>query len=777
MDFEASAWLVGMVAALVAFVIAVWARSRARGGHASRPSDERVAALEEQVRGLLYRVWMLEQLAGRADVAARAPAPVAPPAAPAAAPAAPAPPVSPAAAEPAVVAAPAPSPAAPSDASAAAPRPSVDLEQRIGARWATWVGIVAILFAVSFFLKWSFDSNLLGPPARVLIGLGLGLLLLATGLALHRRRNVPYLSEGLAGLGLGVLYLSLFGAHAVYGLLGAREAFGALCAVTLLGAVTSVVSSRQITAVLTLLGGLLTPVLLGVERPDERNLLAYLLVLDLLVLAIAQFRTWPSLNRLAWLGTALLLQPILLRPPQHALSRLVLLSSLFALFLAVPLLRERRQPLRRGGEVDLLLVVANAAGYFWAVYVTLGSWQLTTRAGFAVALAVIYRAVAADHAARVPEDQATVVVHEGIAWTLLTLAIPLALDGPWVTLAWAAQGVALLWAAARARTPVAAWGGLAALLFAAARVVAVDPYWSTTTVPMWNRTYLIHLLVVAALAWGGALAGRARPERLRRLTPPTMRTLLWTAAPLVLAVLLWREPRGLWPAVLLTAELLVLAGLAASSRSHAFLIATPVVALMLLARTLGQDDALARAAEDSLISAPLLSRVAACLALAVAGCGLARSPAGAPAMALGRMLSGAAALALLVVLSVNWTRYQEVALREAQSLRQGAAASEIRWRTQLGLSVLWTLYAALALAWGFVRRAARLRYAALGLFGLTVVKMLVVDLSEVRTGYRIVSFLILGLVLLGVSLLYQKARRPVPKSQPGSGAGERSPSP
>jgi len=57
------------------------------------------------------------------------------------------------------------------------------------------------------------------------------------------------------------------------------------------------------------------------------------------------------------------------------------------------------------------------------------------------------------------------------------------------------------------------------------------------------------------------------------------------------------------------------------------------------------------------------------------------------------------------------------------------------------------------------------------------VKMLVVDLSEVRTGYRIVSFLILGLVLLGVSLLYQKARRPVPKSQPGSGAGERSPSP
>jgi uncharacterized membrane protein len=41
--------------------------------------------------------------------------------------------------------------------------PALDLEQRIGARWATWVGIVAILFAVSFFLKWSFDSDLLTP--------------------------------------------------------------------------------------------------------------------------------------------------------------------------------------------------------------------------------------------------------------------------------------------------------------------------------------------------------------------------------------------------------------------------------------------------------------------------------------------------------------------------------------------------------------------------------------------------------------------------------------
>ena len=74
----------------------------------------------------------------------------------------------------------------------------------------------------------------------------------------------------------------------------------------------------------------------------------------------------------------------------------------------------------------------------------------------------------------------------------------------------------------------------------------------------------------------------------------------------------------------------------------------------------------------------------------------------------------------------------------------------------MGLSVLWTVYAALALGWGFTRRNRPLRYAALGLLGLTVVKAFAVDFAAVQTSYRILSFLVLGVVLLLVSLAYQK---------------------
>ncbi len=186
-----------------------------------------------------------------------------------------------------------PPPAPPSSPPPLSPAPArLDLEQRIGARWSTWVGIVAILFAASFFLRWVFEENLIGPGLRVVLGLVAGAALLGAGLSLRRRRDLPYLCEGLAGGGLGILYLALYAGHASYGFLGARPAFGAMLVVTAAGVAVAVLTSRQAIAVLAVLGGLLTPVLVTTDSPDERILLGYLVVLDLSVLAIARFRAW-----------------------------------------------------------------------------------------------------------------------------------------------------------------------------------------------------------------------------------------------------------------------------------------------------------------------------------------------------------------------------------------------------------------------------------------------------------------------------------------------------
>ena len=202
-------------------------------------------------------------------------------------------------------------------------------------------------------------------------------------------------------------------------------------------------------------------------------------------------------------------------------------------------------------------------------------------------------------------------------------------------------------------------------------------------------------------------------------------------ASVMLSVLLWREPPGLWAAGLLIAQLLLLGFLACAIPSPAFVVAVPLAGFAVLARTLGADDDMARMSSADLVNLYTLMRVLACAALATSGACLTASGAARNAGPIGRALSGVAGVVLLFVLSQAWTRYLNVAIKDAQGTTRSTQTSELRWRMQLGLSLLWTLYAAATLAWGFVRRSVALRYAALCLFGLTIVKVFFVDLASV----------------------------------------------
>lgn len=632
----------------------------------------------------------------------------------------------------------------------------VDLEQRIGARWTTWVGVLAIVVSIGFLLRWSFEMGLVGPEGRVAIGLVSGAAMLAGGLALGRRGSQPFLSSGLTGGGLAAFYLSFYAAHATYALIGSAVAFGAMCGVTAAGAAIAVITSRPSTAVLAVVGGLLTPILVTTERPNETVLLAYLLVLDLLVLAVASRRSWHGLNRLAWAGTVLLLTPIFstTRPAEDPWIRLALLTAIFSLFLAVPLARSWIE--RRAAEaLDLFVIAGNAATYTMSVILTLRPWWSDAEASFALLLATLYVVVGSLHSKRVPGDERTEMVHLGVATVLGVIAIPLALDGPWVTLAWAAMGTVFFVLSPSIPRTTAITGGLLCFALAVFRVTIFDWTEYRTWVRVWNVRFAVHLAVVVALAWSGQAVARWDD----RATGRDLRRLLWVAASLLLTLLLWREPRGMWPAVLLTLELLALAWLANVFRDSAFVVASSFAAGALIVRMLLLDGPLAWAAAKDLVNGPLVVRVAAAVALALAGSWLARSGAGPLAVGMGRVLAAAGWFTGLVSLSLGWTNHLQQQVNEAISEGMRTAIQRLRWQHQVGVSVLWTLYAAGTLASGFLRASSRLRYVGLTLLAVTILKVFLVDLSSVQAVYRVVSFLVLGLVLLGVSYVYQRWRR------------------
>jgi uncharacterized membrane protein len=111
---------------------------------------------------------------------------------------------------------------------------------------------------------------------------------------------------------------------------------------------------------------------------------------------------------------------------------------------------------------------------------------------------------------------------------------------------------------------------------------------------------------------------------------------------------------------------------------------------------------------------------------------------------------------MLVALSAEAVGYFEA---RAVTGGDAAAQRDVSLAKQLSLSVVWALYGAGLLLAGSARRSRLLRLLGLSLLGVTALKVFVLDLSALDRAYRIVSFIVLGAILLVVSYLYQKSQQ------------------
>ncbi|MEN6623805.1 MAG: DUF2339 domain-containing protein [Smithella sp.] len=110
---------------------------------------------------------------------------------------------------------------------------SSSLESAIGTRWIGRIGVLAILFGVAFFLKYSFDNKLIGETGRVILGLFWGAVFISAGEYLQKKKNLGLYGQMLSGGGLAVLYLSLYAAFALYYLIPVSLAAAGMLAVTI----------------------------------------------------------------------------------------------------------------------------------------------------------------------------------------------------------------------------------------------------------------------------------------------------------------------------------------------------------------------------------------------------------------------------------------------------------------------------------------------------------------------------------------------------------------
>ena len=182
----------------------------------------------------------------------------------------------------------------------------IDWEQFMGAKLFAWIGGLALFLGVAFFVKYSFEHNLIPPELRVAIGFVVGAGLMVGGLLLKRQENAVT-AQTLCATGILVLYAVTFACRAYYhfALFGFVPTFLLMTLITAVAFVLAVRLNAIVVAVLGIAGGFLTPVLLSRGEDNSLGLFGYIALLDIGLLAVAQRQRWNVLPILGAIGTAL----------------------------------------------------------------------------------------------------------------------------------------------------------------------------------------------------------------------------------------------------------------------------------------------------------------------------------------------------------------------------------------------------------------------------------------------------------------------------------------
>lgn len=384
-----------------------------------------------------------------------------------------------------------------------------DLESAIGGKWFNWIGIIAVIIGVAFFLKFAFDKQWIGPGPRIILSAIVGVSLLYIGERL-RGRGLKAYAHVLSGGGILILYLADFAAYNFYNLIGQPLAFVLMAVVTTTAVLLAVRLNALAIAILGLIGGFATPLLLSTGVDNEIGLFTYIALLDAGVLAVAYFKRWRSLDFLSFAGTVAITLgwAYTFFTPHKVWTTLVFLSIFFLLY-ALLALFHNVLPGRQSRWFDVALAIANATFYFGLSYVLLGEagFDQTTPATQALLVSIFFSQLFYMTWRWSPDDRLLRYSYVGASVTFLTMALAIQLELQWVTIAWAVEALMLTWVGLRSGETAARHAGLVVFCVAVSHwffwdmrefAFAVDP----SFIPVLNARALSGAVLVGAL--GGA---------------------------------------------------------------------------------------------------------------------------------------------------------------------------------------------------------------------------------------------------------------------------------
>jgi len=311
------------------------------------------------------------------------------------------------------------------------------------------IGAVVLFFGVAFLLRYAYEHSLVPVELR-LAGAGLGgIVLLVLGWRLRERAD----SYGLIlqGVGIGILYLTVFASARLYGLLPMGGAFAILVVLVAGACVLAVVQKSQALAIFSTSGGFLAPILTSTGEGSHVALFSYYALLNAGILGMAWFQHWRWLNWTGFVFTFVIGASwgYQYYQPEYFASTQPFLILFFAFYLAVSILFARRQTVELKGVIDGTLVFGTPVIAF-VLQAGLVSDMEFGLAFSALGAAVTYTGLGVWLKR---QEKIAGLLDESfvaLAVVFVTLAIPLAFDNQRFTAAtWALEGAGIVWVGLR----------------------------------------------------------------------------------------------------------------------------------------------------------------------------------------------------------------------------------------------------------------------------------------------------------------------------------------
>ena len=657
----------------------------------------------------------------------------------------------------------------------------LDIEKFIGENLISKIGIGITVIGVAIGAKYSIDHNLINPLTRIILGYLMGIGLLGFGIKLKARYQ-DYSAVLVSGA-MAILYFITFAAYSFYAIMPQLLAFGLMVIFTAFTVVAAIQYNKQVIAHIGLVGAYAVPFLLSDGSGRIAFLFGYIAIINTGILVIAFRKYWKSLYYAAFLLTWVIYSfwyanSYELRHFNLAFTFLVIyFVTFYATFLAYKLFRKEQFLF---GDIGLLL--ANAFLFFGLGY-SLCEGHPTAQhllGVFTICNALIHFIISVVIYKQKLGDRNLLYLVSGLVLVFITIAIPVQLDGNWVTLLWVGEAALLFWIGRTKQVGVYEKLSYPLIILAFLSLLQdwFTVYYSTFSkiagsLPLINTDFMSSLLFIGAFAFMNIINQRKNTPGDAILKKSFFKPLLNILLPGILLFTIYYAFR---------LEIVRYCSDQNNFKKVDFNYGEMLKSIWII--------------NYSMVFVSLLSfvniRKIKNQKLAIINLGLNTIAIGVfltqglstfgemreyqlelnhHSNVIGLRYVSFALVALTLLATYTYIKHfikRDLTIAFDLLLHVSilwiASSELVNWITivkpgqsyKLALSILWGIYALMVTALGIWKKKKHLRIGAIGLLGVTLIKLFFYDLSELDTISKTIVFVSLGILLLIISFLYNK---------------------